>query len=262
MRIDDYVSASDSAVDAFTFPHNSKVFDDSVDKFIDQKDYNYAFSYFGVTKGVRSRRNISINGFFDDTGSGDKSANIKSLMKHCNDNKLKKLWFSSDLFYIVLPIGCKCTHSGGRTMFRDYVASFISPFGILFSKTVKSGAQSSSSKNAGNVFTPIEKITTTGVSASSDYTYLDSNNNGFVITASASGTMNIYLIKMVDVGSDAYFTEYIYAEIGSTKQVSRLAYAGKTMLLGLNANTTIASEFNGNVPANTTFYWRDGYSSE
>ena len=264
MKIDDYVSGDDSAVDLFTFPHNSKVFDDSVIKLVDQKDYSYAFSYFGVTKGVKSKRNIAINGFFDDTGSGDKEANIQALMKHCNDNKLKKLFFSDSKFYVVIPQTCKVTHSGGRTMYRDYVANFISPFGILFSSTVKDGARTSNEENEGNVFTPIEKIVTTSINASTTYTYQDSNNNGFKFTTGAgvSGTATIYLIKMLDLGSDSFITEYLYVEVNGTKQVVSLATEGKSMLLGLDAGSTITSEFSSSVPTNSTIYFRDGYSSE
>lgn len=261
MKLENY----EGTADTFTFPHNSRVFDDAVDKFIEQKDYNYSFSYFGVTKGIKSRRNISINGFFDDTGSGSKITDIRALMKHCNDNNLKKLYFSDTLFYIVIPQNCKVTHAGGRTMFRDYVANFISPFGILFSSTQKDGIKTDADKNEGNVFTPIEKIITTSASSGSTYTYKDKDGNGFSIAATASGTLTIYLIKLQDLGNDAFFTDFFYAEIGSTKQVIKLATSGQSLLLGLDSDESLATRFNtgsASIPANTTFYFRDGYSSE
>lgn len=261
MKIENYSGTADT----FTFPHNSRVFDDSIAKFVEQKDFNYSFSYFGVTRGIKSRRNIVINGFFDDSGTGDKESNIKDLMKHCNDNNLKKLYFSDDRFYIVIPTGAKVTHSGGRTMFRDYVANFVSPFGILFSNNQKDGAYNDADKNEGNVFTPIEKITTTSVTSGSTYTYKDKDGNGFEIKANASGTLNIYLIKFEDIGSDAYFTEYLYADIGGTKQVLKLATSGQTMTLGLDADESLNTRFNTGsaaIPSNTTFYFRDGYSAE
>ena len=261
MKIENY----EGTADTFTFPHNSRVFDDEIQKFIDQRDYNYAFSYFGLTKGIKNKRNIAINGFFDDSGTGSKVVNIRALLKHANDNKLKKLYFTDSNFYIVIPRGGKVTHSGGRTMFRDYVANFVSPFGILFSNSQKNGIYTAVDANAGNVYTPIEKIITTSVSSGSTYTYKDKDGNGFTIDATASGTLTIYLIKMQDLGSDSYITEYIYAIIGTTKQLIKLATSGKSLLLGLDAAETLATAFNSgsaSVSANTTFYFRDGYSAE
>jgi len=261
MKIENY----EGTANTFTFPHNSRVFDDSINKFVDQRDYNYAFSYFGVTKGLKSRRSISINGFFDDSGTGVKVNNIRSLMDHCNDNKLKKLYFSDNNFYIVVPQGAKVTHTGGRTMFRDYVANFISPFGILFSNAQKDGDYNDADANSGNVYTPIEKIITTSVTDTSTYTYKDKDGNGFSITATATGTLTIYLVKLQSLGADSYITEYLYADIGGTKQVLSLATAGQTMTLGLDASETLNTAFNTGsaaVPANTTFYFRDGWSAE
>jgi len=262
MKLENY----SGTLETFTFPHNSRVFDDSVDKFLEQKDYNYSFSYFGVTKGLKSRRNISINGFFDDTGSGDKVSDIRDLMKHCNDNKLKKLYFDDDRFYIVIPQNCKVTHAGGRTMFRDYVANFISPFGILFSSSQKDGDYNDADENKGNVFTPIEKIITTNPTEDTEYTFKDKEGNGFSITANTGGDdLTIYLIKLQDIGNDAFFTDFFYADIDGTKQVIKLATSGKSLLLGLEADETLNTRFNtgsADVPANTTFYFRDGYSSE
>jgi hypothetical protein len=261
MKIENY----EGTADAFTFPHNSRVVDISVNKFIDQRAYNYSFTYFGVTKGIKSTTSIVINGFFDDSGTGNKVDNIRDLFKHCNDNKLKKFYFSDDYFYIVIPQQPKVTYTGGRTMFRDYVASFISPFGILFSTTQKDGIKTDSDKNAGNVFTPIEKIITTSATSGTTYNYKDKDGNGFSIVANASGTLTVYLIKLDDLGNDSFFTEFFYAEIGTTKQVVKLATEGKSLVLGLDADETLATRFNtgsASVPANTTFYFRDGYSSE
>ncbi len=261
MKISNYSGTADT----FTFPHNSRVMGDQLQKFVDQRDYNYSYSFFGMTNGIKSRRAININGHFDDSGTGDKEQNIKDLMKHCNENKIKKFYFSSDKFYIVIPLGASVSHNPGRTMFRDYVASFISPFGILFSDTQKNGAYNDSDENEGNVFTPIEKITTTSVSSGNTYTYKDADGNGFSLTASASGTLNIYMIYLEDIGAGAKFTNYLYAEIGGTKQVLSLATAGKTMDLGMESGEKLSDVFTGgssSIPANTTLYFRDGYSAE
>lgn len=261
MKIENY--DEDISADTFTFPHNSRVFDVSVNKFLEQKPYNYSFTYFGVTKGIKSTTSIVINGFFDDSGTGNKVDNIRDLFKHCNDNKLKKLYFSDDYFYIVIPQQPKVTYTGGRTMFRDYVANFISPFGILFSNTQKNGSETSSNKNAGNVFTPIEKIIKENAVDGVEYTFKDKDGNGFKIVANGDGDLTIYLIKLDDLGNDSFFTEFLYAEIGGTKQVVKLAIEGKSLLLGLDSDESLNTRFSGgSVPSNTTFYFRDGYSSE
>ena len=258
MKLENYSGTADT----FTLPYNSQAFDDSLNKFVEQKDYRYGFTYFGTTLPAKSRRSIIMTGHFS---GASKSTHYQALSKHVSDYQLKKLYFSTDKFYIVIPQQVKKTNTGGRTNFIDYVASFTSPFGILFSDAQKSGGKTSAEDNEGNVFTLIEKIVTTSVTSGNTYEYKDKAGNGFKFTANATGTATIYLIYQVDYGNDTYMTEYIHCLIGSTKQVLALATEGKSMVLGLNAAETLNTRFNtgsASIPANTTFYFRHGYSGE
>jgi len=256
MKIENY----EGSADTFTFQYNPQVFDDTVDKFVDQQDYIYGFSYFGLTAPIKSKRIINITGHFS---GATKDTNYRALAKHMADNKLKKLYFSTDKFYIVVPRTVKKTQSGGRTNFVDYVAGFISPFGILFSDTQKSGLYDSAEENEGNIFTPIEKITgsvTNGVAVEIS----DDDGNGLAFTPTATGTLTIYLVKMDDIGSDNYFTEYFYAVVGGTKQILSVANTNKSMILGLDASQSLATLFTGGTITGITptFYFRDGFSHE
>lgn len=258
IKIENYFSPHDT----FTLPYNSQAFDDSINKFVEQKDYRYGFTYFGTTLPTKSKRSIIMTGHFS---GASKATHYQDLSKHVNDYKLKKLYFSSDKFYIVIPQQVKKTNSGGRTNFIDYVASFISPFGILFSDAQKNGGKTSAEDNEGNVQTLIEKIITTSVTSGNTYTYKDKAGNGFKFKANASGTATIYLIYQVDYGNDSYMTEFFHCLIGSTKQVLTLATEGQSMVLRLDAGETLNTRFNtgsADTPANTTFYFRHGYSGE
>jgi hypothetical protein len=172
----------------FTFPHNPNVFDSTINKFIEQKDYAYAFSYFGVTNPLKSKSSIIINGHFD---GNTKNTDYGTLVRHCNSNKIKRLYFGTDRFRLVFPGSPKKTNTGGRTNFIDYVASFTSPFGILFDDTQKSGNNSAADENGGDIFTPIEKISGS-VSATDVVTIKDGSGNGFTFTASDTGTIRYW----------------------------------------------------------------------
>jgi len=245
----------------FTFAHNPNVHDVALNKFLDQRDYAYAFSYFGVTNPIKSKKGYTINGHFD---GANKNTHYKSLLKHCNSNKIKKLYFGTDKFAIVFPITCKRTDSGGRTNFVDYVATFTSPFGLLFDDTQKNGNNSAADKNEGDTETPIETITGT-VTDTQEVTIKDGNDNGIVFTANGSGTVTISLIKLLDIGSDNFFTEYIYAEVGGTRQVIKVATNNKSMILSLGPGQSLSNLFSGGTVSNITsplFFFRDGHSSD
>ena len=249
--------------ESFNFPYNPNVYDDAIDPFIDQRDYAYNFSYFGMTDPIKSKRAITITGH---TSGTTKNTDFRALVRHVNINKLKRLYFGTDKFIIVIPKAIKRTQAGGRTNFIDYVASFVSPFGLLFYSTQSSGAYNSVTANGGNVTTPIEKITGT-VSAASQVTIKDKNGDGFIFTPTGSGTMTMYIIKMVALGSGIYITDYIYVDVGGTKQVIKTATSGQDMLLKLDAGESLTTRFNSGSAALTnitgvTFYFRDGYSSD
>ena len=246
----------------FTFPHNPNVYDDTLNKFTDQRDYAYAFSYFGVTNTLKSKKSIIINGHFDGT---TKNTEYASLFRMCNSNRIRKIYLGTDKFHIVFPIDCKKTNTGGRTNFIDYIASFVSPFGLLFDDTQKSGNASASDENQGDIFTPIEKITGT-LTDTNLATIKDADGNGFTFTPTSASTLTIYLIKLLDIGSDNFFTEYIYAEIAGTRQVLTRATANKSMILGLETGESLNDLFSGGtVSANISsplFFFRDGHSTD
>jgi len=257
MKIENYSDANAYAADTFTFPNNPRVFDDQLMKFVDQKDIPYAFTYLGVSNPLKSKRNIVINGFFHGT---DKDTNFRTLVKHVNDNKLKKLYFGTDKFMIVMPTTIKRTHTGGRTNFIDYVANFTSPIGVLFSDTQKSGDVTDSDENEGNVTTPIEYVEGSVIASQTVQLY-DNDENGFELTASQSGTLKVYLITLVDVGSDNFYTQYYYAEIGGNEQTIRPYNNDKSIFLQLNSSEALSTLTKNNL-SSETIKFRDAYASD
>jgi len=257
MKVENYTGTADT----FTFPHNPRTFTPALERFIDKRTFPYSFGYYGLTAPVKSRQSINLVGHFD---GSTKESDYRSLAKHVNENKLKKLYFGTDKFYICLGLSISRTHSGGRTNFIDYVANFESPFGILFGDTQRSGSNTSSEDNEGNVPTPIEKITGT-VSSGSPVTIKDGDGNGFTFTPSASGTVTINLIELLDVGSDNFFTDYLVAKISTTRQILASATAGKSMFLFLDPAETLNTLFTGGTVSgitSPTFFFRDGWSGD
>ena len=261
MKIENYADYNAYSADTFTFQHNPRTFDDSISKFQDVRKIKYAFTLFGLTDPLKSPRSIVITGHFD---GSVKETNYRYLAKHCNESKIKKLYFGTDKFMIVLPSACKRVQSGGRTNFIDYTASFISPFGILFSSTQRNGNALSSEDNDGNVPTPIEKITGT-VTSGSLVTIKDKYKNGFKFTPTASGTASIYLISQIDSSGENSFTQYLYAVIGTTQQSLDNADNAGSRFIKLNPAETLSTLFTGGTVSGITsplFYYRDGYSSD
>lgn len=252
----------------FTFQHNPNTFDGTIDPILDITKIKYTFTIIGVAKPLMSNQSLVLTGFFN---GSSKDTYYKYLMNHVNINKLQKLYYISDAskFYIVQPQQCKKTNSGQRTYFIDYVATFLSPLGILFSSTQKSGLKNDSGLNAGDVTTPIEMVkTSSNVTSGKEYIIKDKDGNGIKFTANATGLLTIRLITMSYLGGDAYITSYINVQVGTTKQVIRVATDGKSMLILLDPSETITQKFTGGAVTedgsswNPTFYWRDGYSSE
>jgi len=265
MKIENY----EGTANTFTWPHNPNVLDVQTTNFVDPREYAYAFGYFGVTNPIKSKQSGVIAGHFDGT---NKESHYRSLAEHFNSNKLKKLYFGSDKFMIVIPQGIKRTYTGGRTNFIDYVATFTSPFGILFDDTQKDGAYNGTgddNTNEGNVSTPIEKITGT-VTGGSKVTITDKKGNGFTLTARGSGTVDfqMLLITMENVGSDNYITSYLQVETDSTITAVKTANISKSMLLRLDSNEDLDTRFNTGYASivgfssGPTFYWRDGWSGD
>lgn len=267
MKIDNYTDANGYSANTFTFPHNPNAFDVQTDNFVDQQNFAYAFSYFGMTNPIKNKQSGIIKGHFD---GASKLSNYRSLSAHFNSNKLKRLYFGSDKFMIVVPQGIKRTHLGGRTNIVDYVATFISPFGILFDDTQKSGDETgtgSDKTNEGNVTTPVEKIECT-VTGGSSFTLADKDNNGFTGTANGSGSVDLimYLVTMEDMGSDNYITSYIYVTTDGDATAIKTSTSGKSMLLRIEADedlgTAMNSGSNNSGVSAITYFFRDGWSGD
>ena len=266
MKIENYDDGNGYALDTFTFPYNSRIYDDSLEKFIDLRKYPYAFNYIGMQESTKNPRSIIITGHFSGT---NKNTNYRLIIKHMNEPRLKMFYFGTDKISIVAPLPIKRTDSGGRTNFVDYVAQFHSPFSMLFSSTQKSGNESSAEENEGDVDTPIEKITGT-VTRDQLITIKDGDDNGFKFTANLSGTMTMRLIKMISIGNGNYFSEYIHVEVDNgagtiTQQVIENADVTKDLLIKIAVGDSISDTFSGGALTNLTdptIYFRDGYSSE
>ena len=262
MKIENYETyKAGISADTFTFPYNSRVVDVQVEKFLDQRDFAYAFTYYGVTDPLKSRSVFALDGHFSGTS---KETDFRSFKRHLNDNELKALYFGTDKFAIGFGSGVQRVHTGGRTNFIDYVAGFTSPFGILFGSSQKNGLKTESSEsNEGDVFTPFEKISGS-VSSGDTVTIADADGNGFQFVASTTGTFTLYLVYLSDLGGENRFTEYWYGVIGSAEQTLKLVNNDKNLILGLEAAETPNDIFGGGTITNITptFYWRDGYSAE
>lgn len=261
MKIENYeVFKSDISADTFNFPYNPRVYNADVEKFVDEKQIPYSFTIFGTANSLISRRPIVINGHFS---GATKNSDYRSLVNQIYDNKIKKLFFSDDLFYIVIPRNVKETRTGERINFVDYVASFTSPFGIAFSNTQKDGNSSSSEENEGNTDTPIE-IISGGVTNGSPVTIKDKYGNGFTFTPSSTGTFTYRIIYNSDHSNDVRITEYADGYIGTTRQRLKVAESGKRIFITLKSGESLNDLFTGGeiTGITPTFYFRDGYSGE
>ena len=264
MKISNY----EDTANTFTFPHNPQVYDVQTNNFVDTRLFAYAFSYFGVTDPIKSNQTGIITGHFDGTS---KASSYRSLAAHFNSNKLKKLYFGSDKFMIVIPQGIKRTYTGGRTNFTDYVATFVSPFGLLFDDTQKSGVYTGTgddNSNKGNISTPIESIT--GDTSAGTVTIKDKSGNGVTFT-SPGGEMVYSLVTMEDMGSDNFITSYLQITVDGVIQAVKTATIAKSMLLQLDVDETLDTLFNTALADVTgfnpnageaTFFFRDGWSGD
>jgi len=211
---------------------------------------------------MKSNISIVLNGHFN---SSSKNSNYRSLVKKVNDPILLRLFFETDYdkFYLCTGMAVQKVPTGSRPLHVDYVASFFSPFGLLFDAIQKSGLAGSAVENEGNTTTPIEKITgtvTNGVAV----TIQDKDGNGFTFTPSATGTMTYNIIKLMDVANSAFFVEYGYVTVGSAVQTTRNATTSGDLYLSLEPGDDLNDIFAaGTITGITpTFFLRDGWTSD
>lgn len=258
LRIRDYENTGDS----FTFPYNPTSLEFSTIPFIDQRNLPYSFTFLGFTSPIKSSINIVLNGHFD---SADKNSNYRSLVAKVNATQMLELSFenSNDKFYLCKGMGIQKVPSGTRPLHVDYVASFFSPFGMLFDAVQQSGLKNGDDSNDGDIATPIEKITGS-VNSGVAVTIQDKDGNGFQFTPNATGTMTYNLIKVVSDDNTIYLVEYFYVTVGNTIQIIQNATTSGDLMLKLEPGESLNDIFSAGTITNITptFFFRNGWASD
>ncbi|KKL64724.1 hypothetical protein LCGC14_2162090, partial [marine sediment metagenome] len=211
MKIENYTGSAST----FNWPNNPNTFDDAISSNYTITNVGYQRHHYFVSGGGTIPKTIVLTGHF--FGSS-KLTNYRTLSGHFMDNtKLKKLYFETDKFYLGFGKEIKKTHTGGRTNFLDYVATFETVISVLFDNTQQTHTDGGAEKtNAGNVTTFIEEIAGTVTSGASDITVSDSLGNEITIPAASLTTGQAVVIKfiqMVDSGDGVYVTEYNYTTV-------------------------------------------------
>jgi hypothetical protein len=258
MKLQDYNDASD----VFTFPYNPNSVEFVNNKNLEKRNVPYYFTYLGMTSPIKGSINIGLNGHFD---GATKNSDYRSLVKKVNDPIIMKLYFenSNDKFYLCVGNTVQKVPAGTRPLLVDYVANFFSPFGILFDETTQDGGSTGSESNDGNVVTPMEFITGAVVSGV-PVTIKDGNDNGFTFTPDTTGTMIYHLIKLVDEGSDIFFTDFLRVEVEGNVQIVKNASTSADFMLRVNPGESLNDTFSGGTITGITptFFFRNGWSSD
>jgi hypothetical protein len=230
MQLDNY----EGSADLYTFTYNPKVYETTLDNNFQVTEVPFDKKHIIVTGEGISPRSFILTGH---TSGANRFSDFRGLAKHVGQSKqLKKLYFESDKFAIVLGKQCKQINDGERTMFIDYIATFQSPIGLLFSDT-----QHTSGTNGGNASTFVEEIDGTVTSTGVDVTITDGTNSfkiaGGALTA--GDAIVIKLVTMVSSGNGIYITEYRSVTINGTrtKRVTTTAGSGIPTLVP-SANIT------------------------
>ena len=266
MKLENYTGSSQT----FTFPNNSTSFEDASEFQNSLTPVPFDNKHIVITKGALSPKTISLQGYF--TGV-DKLDNWNELLELSSSSNLKKFYFASDRFYIVMSSQFKQTRTGGRNNFIDYVGAMFTPIPFVFSSTLKSATYDGSSwtdgtqKNEGTHQTFVESVEvflSTNVSDSTLIINTNGNGHGGIeisLPPTSSGDiLRIDLIDMVD--SNGYKTsEYWYCTINGT-QIQRGISSGKTELdLVIQSIQDIDSLFISGTTAYSLmiFKWRDSF---
>jgi len=203
----------EGVADTFTFPHNPNVLDDNIEGNAQFTNIGFQKRHIVVGGGGISPKSVIINGHFD---GATKDSDYQNLSKHFSQNdKLKRLYFESNKFYLGIGETIKQTQSGGRTNFVDYVANFRTILGILLDDT-----EASSGTNGGNVRTFVTEITGTVTNGAIDVTLTDNHGNQLTIPNSAFATGNaivLKLVSMIDSGDGVFVSEYNVTTIAGTQ---------------------------------------------
>ena len=249
MKIENY----EGTANTFTWPYNPQVFDDSTDSNHQLTPIGFQRHHIIVSGGGISAKNLILTGHFSESSM---FTNWRSMSAHFMDTTvLKKLYFESDKFHLGVGRQAKRTHSGGRTNFIDYVATFETIIGILFSNTEKT-----SGTNDGNTKTFVTEITGTITSGASDVVIADAFGNEITIDSAhltTGHTFEYTLVKMVDSGTGIFVSEYAYVELNGTQTKNVQSTGGFGILqLDVGANITTVTTSNLSTVVKT---FRDGY---
>lgn len=256
MKIENFESPADS----FTIPGNIKTFDDPSSSNGTTTEIDYARNHIHIGGGGLRPKILAIAGSFFGT---NKNTDYEELSKHFayQDQKLKKLYWKTDRFYLGVGQDAKQTFNAGRTNFIDYAASFKVLVQQLFGDTLRTGTSGSPQTNAGNITTYIEEITGTITDGANDLTISDSLGNAIKIPnakLTTGQTFVLQLVKMIDSGSNIFVSEYNYATLNGTRERSVQTTDGFGYLqLEASADTSDITI------ANLSSYevkFRDGYS--
>ena len=258
MKIENYSGTAST----FTWPNNPNTFDDAVSANYTITNIDYQRYHIFVSGGGVGPKSIVLTGHFFGT---NKVTNYRTLSGHFIENiKLKKLYFESDKFYLGVGKEIKKTHTGGRTNFLDYVATFETVIGVLFDDTQQTHTDGSAEKtNAGNVTTFIEEISGDVTSGASPVVISDDLGNEITIPATSLTTgqaVVITFVKMVDSGDGIYVTEYNYTTVAGT-QIKTVQTTDGFGILQLAASATTATITVANLDAGYTIKFRNAYSA-
>ncbi len=246
--------------DTFTWPHNPQVHDASTGSNYEIQNIDFQRHHILVSGGGIPPKPIILTGHFDGV---NKRSNYQDLSKHFQENqKLKKLYWESDKFYLGVGKNCKETNSGGRTNFLDYVASFETIIGILLDDTQQTATSGVPKTNSGDVTTFIEEISGTVTNGANPITVTDNLGNELTIPATALTTgqaIVITFVKMVDSGSGIFVSEYNYVTIAGT-QTKRVQTTGGFGIIQLEATKTTADLTITNLTSWSAKF-RDGWSA-
>jgi hypothetical protein len=248
MKIENYEGSADS----FSWTYNPNVADYQLDVNAEITQIPFSNRHIVVSGAGFAPKVVVLTGHTSGTNIW---TDFRAIGKHVAQSaQIKKLYFESDKFLLVIGKQIKQVHTGGRSMFIDYVATFQSLIGILFGETAKT-----TGTNGGTATTYIESITGTVTTGGSDITITDGTNSFKVITSGGdTGSAFVFsLVKMADSGRGISVSEYRYCTIAGTRtrNISTTAGTGFPVLAyGINVTTIITT--NLTTPIVT---YRDGY---
>lgn len=257
MKIENYVGSANT----FNWPNNPNTFDDAISSNYTIFNVPYQRYHIFASGGGITPKTIVLTGHF--FGS-NKVTDYRTLSGHFIENtKLKKLYFETDKFYLGVGKEIKKTHTGGRTNFLDYVASFETVVGILFDDTLQTHTDGGGEvTNSGNITTFVEEIKG-DYDGTGDVVITDDLGNQLIIPAASMTTgqeVIIKFVKMVDSGSGVYVTEYNYTTIAGT-QIKTTQTGTGLGIIQIAASATTATITVTNLDAGFTIKIRNAYSS-